>query len=906
MSGFLYKGIVLQQHKEPALSRDLREFFNADTIGVTLNRPETTDAGSLTPQDIIDIARAARIIDERDGKLLADKLQRKVIPRMLVADAIDDEPYISSQLNPLLKNLTLAEDGLKLAQRATGTHESHFAVYKSLIGLGVTIPKKIGDFQVKRIRGRYPAEYQASQVYGDNRGTVVVGVGSLIHLARAVQFNKPQTTTFVTVAGNCVANSVNLEVSLGMTVSQVLERCGLIDDPVRVVVGGSMTGFCVLDTDNTLITASTRAILAFRENFKKMNFSCVGCGRCVQSCPEGLNPFFLYRSITEKQLNEFSRLDAERCIGCGTCSYMCPAKLDLSETIRYATRSFSHTIDSMATTSELLQNKEDAAFQYYMRGYEYGKAVHRHAKASNACLRTQSKRVADAVRTRKSAEAAADRQLASDRSTMEASKKDADRRLAAALSLRHATENEADRELAAALAAQNSSIKATEQKLASVREAVSVSERLADKRVLDAQENSLKAEKNADHELELAAKAKESALRTAEKGLSEAVKQRAAAEHEADKQYHSGVRIAESTQNDAQKALREAFSSAQPGDNGPAEAQKKYDQVRADVVKEIARLDAVRAQASVKAKSVYDAANKAYLRAQDAARADYDVACAPRGSITEAQNANIEAVRASGEASKVEAHKSYASAEIASEKAKAAARVVYKAAQKVCEEKKQAAKVIYEAAEVECEKEKAAAEKIYAAACEVCAHAHAQALAAYDLRSVEIDELMVAEQNRLDAELKAVKVVARVAKLTRLSAEAALDGSTGKNARRAAGKRPSPEPTAKKTADPVIKAMAAVERATESQKTPADLFQVDVKPARPPRPARESEIASSSGEKGKAHEAHEATPEEKYTVDDILAAMKAVEDAGTLDKNTHRASWRKNEQKYDAEEANTQ
>ena len=37
MAGFLYRGILLQQNKEPALSRDLREFFNADTIGAVLD-----------------------------------------------------------------------------------------------------------------------------------------------------------------------------------------------------------------------------------------------------------------------------------------------------------------------------------------------------------------------------------------------------------------------------------------------------------------------------------------------------------------------------------------------------------------------------------------------------------------------------------------------------------------------------------------------------------------------------------------------------------------------------------------------------------------------------------------------------------------------------------------------------
>ncbi|WP_288283699.1 hypothetical protein, partial [uncultured Anaerotruncus sp.] len=74
MAGFFYKGILLQQHKEPALSRDLREFVNADTIGVTMDRPPVGDADSLTPAEIASLARDAHIVDERDGQPLAGQL----------------------------------------------------------------------------------------------------------------------------------------------------------------------------------------------------------------------------------------------------------------------------------------------------------------------------------------------------------------------------------------------------------------------------------------------------------------------------------------------------------------------------------------------------------------------------------------------------------------------------------------------------------------------------------------------------------------------------------------------------------------------------------------------------------------------------------------------------------------
>ena len=84
--------------------------------------PPVENPKELFPKDIVDRARKANIIDERDGTLLADKLvaARKQNTRLVVADAVDDEPYLSSQLNPVLKNPQLAADGLSCCQKACG------------------------------------------------------------------------------------------------------------------------------------------------------------------------------------------------------------------------------------------------------------------------------------------------------------------------------------------------------------------------------------------------------------------------------------------------------------------------------------------------------------------------------------------------------------------------------------------------------------------------------------------------------------------------------------------------------------------------------------------------------------------------------------------------------------------
>lgn len=338
MAGFFTRGIILEQRKEPALSRDLRKFFNANTNNTTFNLSPYPPAERMNSDQIIEIARLANIVDERDGAPLHEKLAfaRDSGVVTVVGDASDDEPYISSQLNPLLKKQELTVQGLRLAQLAVDATNVFFAVYKNITDISVKIPRRVEGVEVRRIRGRYPAEYRINEEFFQFRPAVLIGVCALIHLARAVARGKVQTSCFVTVAGNCVANPTNLEVSLGMPILQVLDRCGLSSEPNTIVIGGSMTGISCTDPDNTVITNSTRAILAFHEDTKDRRYQCIGCGRCVDVCPEHLTPFYINRCIEHEQWNALRFYEIDRCIGCGTCSYICPANLDVAAHIKAA------------------------------------------------------------------------------------------------------------------------------------------------------------------------------------------------------------------------------------------------------------------------------------------------------------------------------------------------------------------------------------------------------------------------------------------------------------------------------------------------------------------------------------------------------------------------------------------
>ncbi len=329
------KGIVLSQHKEPAFSKPILRFVHPQTDSLKLDLKGV--AVQSEQEAIIELARLARIVDERDGKLLYRKLRKSQgKAKIVIADAVDDEPYVSSRIGPLLHMGEEVADGLDLCCTVAGCQEKSIMVYKMITDLETRIPRTIQKIKVMRVRGGYPAFQQRRLSHLGDMPRLVVGVGALIHLARAVYQQKQQSTVFLTVAGNCVACPMNLEVSLGMTVTQVLERCGLIEQPTRIVCGGSMTGVSILDTENTLVTHTTRAILALRENQRDAHYNCIGCGRCEQVCPSGLNPMYIHRFVQTNYYGGLPLFDPQLCIGCGTCSYICPSKLEVATSVATA------------------------------------------------------------------------------------------------------------------------------------------------------------------------------------------------------------------------------------------------------------------------------------------------------------------------------------------------------------------------------------------------------------------------------------------------------------------------------------------------------------------------------------------------------------------------------------------
>ncbi len=335
MLGRFSKGIILEQHKEPALSSDIVEFLNPSVAKSYFESEISFDKNALSADDIIKLAELADITDESDGKKLYKKLSAAKNAKeltMLVADAVDDEPYISSQMCMMFKKPDELCEGIELCVKALGISKSSIAVYKNLTDISEKIPRHVNNIPVKRVFGRYPVQERIHDFF-EGEKIFIVGTNALVHLSRAFREHRIQTTAFITVGGDCIHTHQNMEVNTGTAISAVLDRCGLLEEPESVVVGGSLTGVSITHPDETVVTVFTDAVLAFKKNKKEKQYTCIGCARCVDVCPRNLTPFYLYKNIERGYTHKLDFYDIDRCIECGSCSYICPSKLDVAATI---------------------------------------------------------------------------------------------------------------------------------------------------------------------------------------------------------------------------------------------------------------------------------------------------------------------------------------------------------------------------------------------------------------------------------------------------------------------------------------------------------------------------------------------------------------------------------------------
>ena len=273
-----------------------------------------------------------------------------------VINGVECEPYLSADHRLMLERTKEIFEGLRIVRRILKPERVLFAIEANkpdaIDAVRMFAAQHAPDVVVVPLTVKYPQgdEKQVLKALTGREvpsgglpidiGAVVSNVGTVNAIYEAVCLKKPLIERSVTVSGRAIRNPGNYKVRIGTPVSQLLEECGgFVQTPRKIVMGGPMMGFTILDID-TPVTKGTSGILALTgaEIHSAKQTPCIGCGGCVSVCPIGLNPTRLFKLVDHMEYDAAAAEGLMDCKECGCCSFTCPAHIPLVQGMRLGKR----------------------------------------------------------------------------------------------------------------------------------------------------------------------------------------------------------------------------------------------------------------------------------------------------------------------------------------------------------------------------------------------------------------------------------------------------------------------------------------------------------------------------------------------------------------------------------------
>lgn len=300
----------------------------------------------LTPESIVDIIKSAGITGMGGAgfptfvKLCPPPTAKT---ECVIINGVECEPYITADYRLMMEHANEILVGLQLLMKAAKVERGYIGIEENkpeAIKLFTQLTASDSRIEVVPLVQKYPQggekqlvdavikrQVPAPPAIPVNVGAIVQNVGTAYAVYEAVMKNKPLFERYTTVTGKQLKNPGNYLVRMGTTFNELICACGgLPEGDNKVLAGGPMMGKSVMSLD-VPITKGTNSItiLSGDEARRKAVQPCIRCGKCVDACPMGLEPYLL---ATLSANNLYDRLENEgvtSCISCGSCQFTCPS-----------------------------------------------------------------------------------------------------------------------------------------------------------------------------------------------------------------------------------------------------------------------------------------------------------------------------------------------------------------------------------------------------------------------------------------------------------------------------------------------------------------------------------------------------------------------------------------------------
>lgn len=269
----------------------------------------------------------------------------------LLINGAECEPFLTSDYRIMLEYPEQILIGAKIMMKALGVEKCFFGVEENKLDAIAKLNEfshQYPEIKVVPLKKKYPqgGEKQLIQALTNRRvpsmglpidvGAVVQNCGTALAVYEAVQKNKPLFEGIVTVTGNCSEQQRNFRLRMGTPIISLLDSIGRIPkDAAKVISGGPMMGKAISNLLAPTVKSSSAILLLTEEETKrKPETNCIRCGKCVNACPMGLEPYLLVRYARNFMNNELEENRIYDCIECGSCLFSCPANIPLLDYIR--------------------------------------------------------------------------------------------------------------------------------------------------------------------------------------------------------------------------------------------------------------------------------------------------------------------------------------------------------------------------------------------------------------------------------------------------------------------------------------------------------------------------------------------------------------------------------------------
>lgn len=319
------------------------------------DKPETL-AGhpELTPEEIVNRVKIAGVTGMGGAgfptfiKLCPPPTAKA---ECVIINAVECEPYITADFRLMMEHPDEILVGLDLLMKAAKVDKGYIGIEANkpeAIELLTEKTKDNPNVTVVPLAQKYPQggekqlvdavinrQVPAPPAIPVNVGAIVQNVGTAFAVYQAVMKHKPLFERYTTVTGKSVSKPGNFLVRMGTPFKQLIDSCGgLPEGDNKVLSGGPMMGKAVATLDVPVVKGTNSiTILTGKDAYRSRVQPCIRCGKCVDACPMGLEPYLLATLSSFKQYDRLESEDVTSCISCGSCQFTCPSHRPILDNI---------------------------------------------------------------------------------------------------------------------------------------------------------------------------------------------------------------------------------------------------------------------------------------------------------------------------------------------------------------------------------------------------------------------------------------------------------------------------------------------------------------------------------------------------------------------------------------------